>query len=185
MPSVRRKNRPALITALVTVSLLLSSEPLKSITGTGTDPNVNASELKERMINLDFRNKVVQYATTMVGTRYHFGGCSPKSGFDCSGFTSFVLSKFDVTLPRTSGNQSSLGKAISFKDAQPGDLLFFGRGKNVEHVAIVVMNKDKELHMVHSSSSHGVMIEDMRLSDYWKKRIMFAVDLASLTSERS
>jgi cell wall-associated NlpC family hydrolase len=128
----------------------------------------------------DQRQGIVDFATQFVGTPYHYGGTTPKLGFDCSGFTSFVMSKFGLSLPRTSGGQSVLGRAITFDDAQPGDLLFFGRGKHIEHVALVVRSGRKSLQMVHSSTSSGVRVEDIHQSDYWKKRIMFAVDLASL-----
>lgn len=135
---------------------------------------------KMSVMTPDQRRIITDYARQFLGTPYRYGGTSPQNGFDCSGFTSFVLNKFGYSLPRTSGGQSILGRAITFEDAQPGDLLFFGRGKHVEHVALVVKNSRKGLEMVHSSTSSGVRIEDMRQSAYWKKRIMFAIDVASL-----
>ena len=164
---------------IVTLSgmMLMASTSLRS--ASGNDPRALLSSPTGRAISLDKRQSIVQYATKFVGTPYHYGGTSSK-GFDCSGFTSFVLNNFGMAVPRTSSGQSVLGHAITFDDAKPGDLLFFGRGRHIEHVALVVDNDKKGLQMVHSSSSHGVMIEDMRQSSYWKKRIMFAVDLASL-----
>jgi cell wall-associated NlpC family hydrolase len=143
------------------------------------DPRLAGSEPTAKM-STDARMSIVQYASQYVGTPYRYGGTSPKSGFDCSGFTCHVLSNFDLSLPHTSRGQSTLGRAKKFNDAQPGDLLFFGKGKHIQHVAIVVQNNRKELLMVHSSTSRGVIIENVKQSDYWKKRILFAVDVASL-----
>lgn len=73
----------------------------------------------------------------LLNTPYVLGGTTT-SGFDCSGFTSYVFNKLGVTLPRTSEEQFQSGKKISLEDAQPGDLLFYdslGKG-HVSHVAI-------------------------------------------------
>lgn len=157
--------------------LLVACTTLRS--NTTNDPDTRLSDREAKNLILEMRRQIVEYATGLVGTPYRYTGCSTK-GFDCSGFTSYVLSNFNLSLPRTSTGQSTLGKPIKFKEAQPGDLLFFGRGNRIQHVAIVVANDKKELMMVHSSSSHGVIIENVNASDYWKKRIMFAVDLESL-----
>lgn len=157
--------------------MLIACTTLRS--NTATDPDTRISDRDAKIHVLEIRRQIVEYATGLVGTPYRYTGCSTK-GFDCSGFTSYVLSNFKLSLPRTSTGQSALGKPIKFNQAQPGDLLFFGRGNRIQHVAIVVSNDKKELQMVHSSSSHGVIIEDVKQSDYWKKRIMFAVDLESL-----
>ncbi len=125
------------------------------------------------------RKNIITYASTLVGTPYVYGGMSPKEGFDCSGFTAYVLRNFGKTLPHSSGAQASQGKTIAIADAQPGDLLFFGNGHHVDHVAMVVQSNKKHLEIIHSSSSHGVIIEDIHASEYWLKKIMFAVDMAS------
>jgi cell wall-associated NlpC family hydrolase len=77
----------------------------------------------------------------LLNTPYVFGGTTP-SGFDCSGFTSYVFDKLGVTLPRTSEEQFQEGKPVSIEEAQPGDLLFYdalGKG-HVSHVAIYLGN---------------------------------------------
>jgi cell wall-associated NlpC family hydrolase len=65
-------------------------------------------------------------------------------------------------------------------EARPGDLVFFGKGKNVQHVGIVASRSAKSLFMIHSSSGRGVLKEDAMASEYWKKRVLYAVDLSSL-----
>lgn len=180
MPTVKEKTRhPFFVRILAVMGLLLiACTSLRSTTS--NEPRVYITDRMVGVMSLDERTSIVKYASKYVGVPYHFGGTSPSNGFDCSGFTSFVLNNFGLDVPRTSGGQAVLGRAITFDDAQPGDLLFFGKGKDIEHVAIVVRNERNELEMVHSSSSYGVRIENMRESSYWKKRIMFAIDLASL-----
>nr|WP_284711040.1 C40 family peptidase [Brevibacterium sp. XM4083] len=67
--------------------------------------------------------QVLAIAKQYVGTPYVSGGTSP-SGWDCSGYTSYVYGKVGVNLPRTSGAQGSAGKTVSKSEAQPGDLIW-------------------------------------------------------------
>lgn len=76
---------------------------------------------------------VVAYAKQFIGTKYTYGGSSPSTGFDCSGFTSYVYKNFGVSLPRTSGGQASAGTAVSKSNLAPGDLVIYSG-----HVAIYV-----------------------------------------------
>lgn len=74
---------------------------------------------------------VVSYAKQFIGTKYTYGGTSPSTGFDCSGFTSYVYKHFGVSLPRTSGGQSGVGTAVTKANLQVGDLVIYSG-----HVAI-------------------------------------------------
>ncbi|MCG7297716.1 MULTISPECIES: C40 family peptidase [Brevibacterium] len=67
--------------------------------------------------------QVIALARQYVGTPYVSGGTSP-SGWDCSGFTSYVYGKVGVKLPRTSGAQRGAGKTVSRAQAQPGDIIW-------------------------------------------------------------
>ncbi|GAA1200053.1 hypothetical protein GCM10009585_16930 [Brevibacterium paucivorans] len=67
--------------------------------------------------------QVIALARQYVGTPYVSGGTSP-SGWDCSGFTSYVYGKVGVNLPRTSGAQRGAGKTVSRAQAQPGDIIW-------------------------------------------------------------
>nr|WP_206071127.1 C40 family peptidase [Knoellia sp. DB2414S] len=55
---------------------------------------------------------------------YYYGGTSPQTGFDCSGFTQYVFAKVGISLPRTAEQQRQFVTPVS--DPQPGDLVFFG-----------------------------------------------------------
>lgn len=120
------------------------------------------------------RDDVLQFAQKHVGTKYLYGGKDPK-GFDCSGFTYYVLRKFDIPVDRTSRSQELNGKSIRLKEVQPGDLVFFRRSPigSVFHVALVKSNTRKGLEVIHSTS-RGVVVENISTSSYWKPKLSSA-----------
>lgn len=127
---------------------------------------------------LQFREEIVSYAQSFVGTRYRYASRNPEVGFDCSGFTSFILSKFDAAVSTSSSMQSLQGVRIPLSEVVPGDLLFFGRrGRGIQHVAMVVENTPGGIVCVHSTSSRGVVVENVSTSSYWRPRILFARDV--------
>ena len=83
--------------------------------------------------NSSLGQEIVSTAKQFIGTKYKYGGTSPSTGFDCSGFTQYVYSKFGISLPRTSGGQASVGTAVSRANLQLGDLVIYSG-----HVAIYV-----------------------------------------------
>lgn len=84
-------------------------------------------------------NRVVAYAKKFLGTPYVYGGSSP-SGFDCSGFTSYVYRSLGYNINRTAHDQLANGVAVSKAELKPGDLVMFKRQGNtyVNHVGIYV-----------------------------------------------
>ncbi|MEO6133296.1 MAG: C40 family peptidase [Saprospiraceae bacterium] len=121
-----------------------------------------------------------QAAAKYIGSPYKFGGCDAQKGFDCSGFVYTVAKSQDLILPRSSDLMSKKGSHIPWKKARQGDLVFFGgRSKinEVGHVGIVEKNKGDHLWVIHSTCGEGVVKEDVLASPYWKKRILFAVDI--------
>ncbi|MBO4337994.1 MAG: C40 family peptidase, partial [Lachnospiraceae bacterium] len=68
---------------------------------------------------------VIDYACQFVGNPYVYGGTSLTNGTDCSGFTQAVYSHFGVSLPRDSTSQRSVGTAVSYDEAKPGDIVCY------------------------------------------------------------
>ena len=113
------------------------------------------------MLISQLRFDIIDYAKQFVGVRYRHGCRNPEVGFDCSGFTSYVLKNFNVKLSPSSSDQANEGKIISMNDARPGDLIFFGRGGNISHVGMVVENYGEGMYIIHASSSRGVVVENI------------------------
>ena len=78
---------------------------------------------------------VVAKAKSFIGYRYVYGGSSPSTGFDCSGFTSYIYKQFGISLNRTAAGQYSNGTEVSRANLQPGDLVMFGKS-GINHVGI-------------------------------------------------
>jgi cell wall-associated NlpC family hydrolase len=68
---------------------------------------------------------VVGVAMQYLGTPYRWGGSSPSTGFDCSGFVMYVFSRVGVSLPRVVSAQWTVGVPVSRSELQPGDIVFF------------------------------------------------------------
>jgi cell wall-associated NlpC family hydrolase len=103
--------------------------------------------------------RVLATADRYLGTRYRYGGETPGVGFDCSGFVQYVFGRHGVTLPRTSRQQASAGRALprALASLQPGDLLLFSTGgARIDHVAIYAGDN----RILHSSAGAGGVVYD-------------------------
>ena len=104
--------------------------------------------------------QIADFALQFVGYPYVYGGSSP-SGFDCSGFTSYVYKQFSYSINRTASNQLDNGYAVDRANLQPGDLVMFcqyGSTKRASHVGLYIGNNQ----YVHASTPGvGVIISDM------------------------
>ena len=125
------------------------------------------------------RKDVVSYAKNQLGAKYKYGGTTPR-GFDCSGFTSYVMNNFNIKLSHNSGNQAKEGKKIDVKSVQAGDLIFYKRSKvgKVFHVSLVINNNRKGIQVIHSTS-RGVVIDNISESSYWRPKISSARNVIS------
>ena len=143
-------------------------EELPEIDVTPLDSNILDSTIVVE--NPGLRDQILITAKKQLGTPYVWAGSSP-DGFDCSGFTSYVMSKNGSKLPRRAVDQYNDAPKVKAKNAQKGDLVFFDNGSGVSHVGIVVSEKGSPLMMIHSSSSKGVIVTDVTKSAYWTKRL--------------
>jgi hypothetical protein len=170
-----RIGRSALAFLLLVVGILGSSFELVD------PPKTKSAGLSEDRVSdpqlMRLREWIIDYAQEFKGTRYRYAGRSPKTGFDCSGFTSYVLHEFELNASSSSSTQSTQGVKIALDDVLPGDLVFFGSKKHVQHVAMVVECGPEGIICVHSTSSRGVIIENISTSKYWRPRILFARDI--------
>ncbi|MCB0694996.1 MAG: C40 family peptidase [Lewinellaceae bacterium] len=117
------------------------------------------------------REEIRTSAARHIGTKYSYAGTTPQTGFDCSGFTSYVLGQVDIHLPHQSGLQAQTGEATRVADLKAGDLVYFTRNGKVFHVALVESNEPDGITVIHSTSSRGVIRENISQSSYWKPKI--------------
>ena len=116
------------------------------------------------------RVSMVEFARKQLGVPYVWAGESP-DGFDCSGFTSFVMAHDSITIPHRAKDQYIASVKISAEEAQIGDLVFFSNGGEISHVGILVSEAGKEKVMIHASSSKGITFDKIDGSSYWEKRL--------------
>lgn len=141
-----------------------SNEPLFFRDGKSTGITPSASALQNGGASIDHtRQNIVANAKKLLGTPYVWGGASP-SGFDCSGFTQYVLGLSSITLPRTTAEQVKVGTYITKDQLQPGDLVFLKNTyrSGVSHVGIYIGDGK----MIHASSSKGVTTSTLSSSYY-------------------
>jgi cell wall-associated NlpC family hydrolase len=159
-----------------------------------TAPAAPAARARVASLNeaaLARRDSLVAMARAQLGRKYRYGGETPERGFDCSGLVQYLLAAFDVSLPRTAAQQARVGTEIVRDTSQlrPGDLLTFGTGRRVSHIAIYIGAG----RMVHASSAARRVVETPvdraphGLIKPWRgvRRIVFAVDSAAARERAS
>lgn len=91
--------------------------------------------MHRRRLHHPFGNRIVSYARHFLGVPYRWGGSSPQTGFDCSGFVRYVYGHFGVVLPHSSFGDLVRGHRVPRRWLRPGDLVFFS---GASHVGIYV-----------------------------------------------
>lgn len=94
-------------------------------------------------------SRIASYAQQFIGNPYRYGGNSLTRGIDCSGFTQQIMAKFGYSISRTSSSQAGDGRAVSTSNLRAGDLVFYGDGGSINHVALYIGGGQ----VVHASNS--------------------------------
>ena len=146
--------------------------------------SVFAIKLQAQTVRAD---SLIAYAKTFSGTRYCYGACTPKKGFDCSGFIYYVFSHFHIEVPRASMDYARAGKKVSVDSCLPGDILIFtgtnAKNRSPGHVGMVVSNDKDGITFIHCSSGkkqNGVTITNYTESAHYRKRLLKVVRLAAV-----
>lgn len=116
----------------------------------------------------DKASDVVLGALNYIGVRYKYGGNTPDSGLDCSGFVRYVFQDtLNFMLPRRSEEMSQVGERIAKTDLKPGDLVFFNTmRRSFSHVGIYI-GGDK---FVHAPATGGKIRVETLSESYWSAR---------------
>jgi uncharacterized protein YgiM (DUF1202 family) len=106
----------------------------------------------------DVRIALSEFAKKYIGNPYVWGGTSLTKGADCSGFVLAVFKNYGISLPHSSRAQANCGSSVSISELKPGDLVFYGNGSGINHVAIYVGGGQ----VVHASNPRtGITISNM------------------------
>jgi cell wall-associated NlpC family hydrolase len=145
------------VTSSAVISTVVNVEPKNEVVQTGTKRMTSsvASDVVNKggvALGMGSGSEVANYALQFVGNPYKYGGTSLTNGADCSGFVMSVYAHFGISLPRTSGGQAAVGKAVSYSEAKPGDILCYSG-----HVGIYIGNGK----IVHASTpSTGIIVSN-------------------------
>ena len=102
----------------------------------------------------ELRQAIVNYALQFVGNKYVYGGNSLTEGTDCSGFVKLIYKEFGYSMQRRASLQYRDGVKINWKDAKPGDLIFYG-DESVDHVVMYIGDQK----VVHASNpTTGIIV---------------------------
>lgn len=144
----------------------------KALSPAGTSAEITASP-ETQIETLLQGMSIVSEASKYMGIPYRWGGTSPQTGFDCSGFVQFIFRHaLNIKLPRMPVDMSRLGSRVSREELAPGDLVFFNtRGGKFTHVGIYV-NDSQFIHAPMPGTR--VMVSRMD-SAYYRHRFTYAV----------
>lgn len=120
---------------------------LLALAGSGLTASAGSAARRVRPAD-EVGARASKYARRFLGVRYRYGGSSPRSGFDCSGFVAYVYRHFGIELPHYSFAQFERGRRVPRRRLQPGDLVFFD---GLSHVGLYI-GRGRFIHAPHSGS---------------------------------
>jgi cell wall-associated NlpC family hydrolase len=132
--------------------------PIESLPDGGEPPAVAVDEVVSAAPPARY-GSVVGIAMQYLGIPYKWGGASPSTGFDCSGFTMYVYAQVGVSLPHHAASQYGMGTPVSKSELQPGDLVFFN---GLGHMGMYVGGGS----FIHSPHT-GDVVKISSLGDSW------------------
>jgi lipoprotein Spr len=170
--------RPGIIAFLLLINVLASAQDNEPIPP--PRPDSLLTEKKDSAAGPPTKaDTIIVFAKKYLGTRYCYGSCSPKNGFDCSGFLYFVFKENGITLPRSSYELGNYGKKIPLSEARKGDIILFrgtnARNPRIGHAVLVISEEGQPLKFIQSSSNTkhgGVIISGYKDSNYYEKRFV-------------
>jgi len=139
------------------------------------DPGIYRQEQEIKTVSIT-PDSLVAFGKSLIGTPYLYASCDPVSGFDCSGFITYVFNHFGIAVPRSSVDFTNVGREIQKESASPGDLILFtgtdSTSSTVGHMGIVESNEKGNLLFIHSTSGKAMSVVISPLEGYYEKRFV-------------
>ena len=114
------------------------------------------------------RQQMMKIAHQSIGTRYKWGGETPREGFDCSGLMQHTYKLSGIRIPRTAAQQRDASHRISRSQLLPGDMIFFKTGRRSNHVGIYAGNG----YFIHASSGSKRVKKEKLNTRYWNQHLV-------------
>jgi murein DD-endopeptidase len=160
-------------------SLDKGTESLSLIKRPVFEEELKEEDLKEKNLNplVNFPNLLIEISKQLLGKSYRLGGNGQgEGGIDCSGFVKKIYQSLTLSLPHSSREQAKLGSLVTtewdLSQLRIGDLLFFkrNRGAQIGHTGMYI----GEGKMIHSASKKGVVISNLKASNYYNRNFVMA-----------
>lgn len=123
--------------------------------------------------------ELVAFANTLKGIPYKYASTDPEEGFDCSGFIAYVFNHFNIAVPRSSVDFTTVHRQISLKDARPGDLILFtgtdSTIRTVGHMGIITSQPNEAVKFIHSTSGKNKGVVETEFNGYYLGRYVKTV----------
>lgn len=170
----------------ILITLLVGGFAFTSKAQDNVSLNMQYQKVMEKVINHipevanSTSNKIMDFAKSLIGTKYRYASAHPTTGFDCSGFVSYVYKQFGFSGARSSSDFARTGKSVKLGEAKVGDVLVFtGSNSKVRkpgHVGIVYsIDQEGNINFIHSSSGKAKGVTISPLAGYYKNRFLKAV----------
>jgi cell wall-associated NlpC family hydrolase len=137
---------------------------------------IDVSRKSTSRVSATSASRVLPTAERYLGVPYRWGGTSPKTGFDCSGFVQYVFAKHGTQLPRTSRGQAASGTRLRpvWSALRPGDLVMFAEpGRRISHVAIYA-GRRRIIHATGSGRKVRFDALDTKRGKWYARRLVAA-----------
>lgn len=163
--SATRSNKPAVVSA--------TEKP-------GIPNNGNKGNTPVLPVIINTKNvvadSVINFAETLIGTKYKYGSAIKEQGFDCSGFITYVFNHFNIHVPRVSKDFTNAGYLVQLEKSKPGDLILFTgtdtTGWIIGHMGIITQNDNDKIKFIHSSSGKNIGVIISPMSKYYETRFV-------------
>lgn len=123
--------------------------------------------------------QIVSFAQSLKGIPYKYGSTDPNQGFDCSGFITYVFNHFNINVPRSSVEFTTVPKEIKLREAKAGDIILFtgtdSTKRTVGHMGIFVNKPGEEHVFIHATSGKANSVTETPLNAYYQGRFVKAI----------